>query len=164
MNKTEYKIIDNAIDDEAFQQIKTTMLGDSFGWIYTDYVSDKEEKLDNFYFIHLFYKDYQPNSHFFTLLWPLLNVLKAKSLVRIKGNLYIRTKEREIHPFHTDYKEEHKGAIFYLNTNNGLTILEDGTEIKSIGNRLLLFDSSKPHKSASCTDEKYRTNININYF
>ena len=59
---------------------------------------------------------------------------------------------------------KHKGAILYINDNNGKTILEDGTEIESKANRLLLFDASKPHNSTSCTDAKSRINININYF
>ena len=82
----------------------------------------------------------------------------------IRDSLYTRTEKKETHPSHIDFDFEHKGAIFYINTNNGLTILEDDTEIKSIANRLLLFDSTKPHRSTSCTDEKYRMNININYF
>ena len=57
----------------------------------------------------------------------------------------------------------HKGAIFYINTNNGFTVLEDGTEIASVSNRLLLFNPSEPHHSTSCTDVKRRVNINFNY-
>ena len=67
------------------------------------------------------------------------------------------------HEPHVDLEYEHKGAIFYINTNNGVTVLEDGTEIESIENRLLLFDSSKKHNSTSCTDAKVRVNINFNY-
>jgi len=54
--------------------------------------------------------------------------------------------------------------LFYLNTNDGLTVLEDGTEIKSIENRILLHDASKPHHSTTCTDADRRVNINFNYF
>ena len=36
--------------------------------------------------------------------------------------------------------------------------------MESVKNRLLLFDSSRPHKSTSCSDKKCRMNININYF
>ena len=57
----------------------------------------------------------------------------------------------------------HKGFLFYVNTNNGFTILEDGTKVESIANRALFFDSSKSHKSTTCTDEDIRVNININY-
>ena len=56
-----------------------------------------------------------------------------------------------------------KSAIFYINTNNGLTVLEDGTEIKSVANRLLLFNASEPHHSTTTSNENRRVNINFNY-
>ena len=88
-----------------------------------------------------------------------------KSLIRIKANAYPKNGNKIIkHRPHIDNSFEHKGAIFYLNTNNGKTILKDGTEIDSIANRMLLFDSSKSHSSTNCTDAKMRFNININYF
>ena len=65
---------------------------------------------------------------------------------------------------HVDYDFPHRGAIFYLNTNNGLTILEDTIEIKSIENRLLIFDASRPHHSTTCSDDKCRVNVNFNFF
>ena len=42
-------------------------------------------------------------------------------------------------------------------------MLEDGTKVESIQNRLLLFAPSKTHNSTSCTDAKVRVNINFNY-
>ena len=50
-----------------------------------------------------------------------------------------------------------------MNTCNGFTILDDGTKIDSIENRALLFDPSKLHHSTTCTDEKVRINIILNY-
>jgi hypothetical protein len=51
-----------------------------------------------------------------------------------------------------------------LNTCDGFTSLDDGTKIESIENRLLLFDSNKPHASSTCTNAKARFNMNFNYF
>ena len=39
-----------------------------------------------------------------------------------------------------------KRDIYYINTNNGYTKLEDGTKVMSVANRLLLFDGSTSHK------------------
>ena len=78
--------------------------------------------------------------------------------------MYPSTSKRYHHPDHIDYSYSHKGAIFYVNTNDGITVLEDGTEIKSIENRVLLFDPSTKHHSTTCTDQKVRININFNYF
>jgi len=158
-----YKIIDDVLPDTEFHQIKIPILSSSCGWHFNNSISSKKDS-NYFYFTHLFYNHSEPNSPFYQSLSPLLRILKARALIKIKGNLYTRTEKKETHPSHIDFDFEHKGAIFYINTNNGLTILEDDTEIKSIANRLLLFDSTKPHRSTSCTDEKYRMNININYF
>ena len=87
----------------------------------------------------------------------------ANVLIRAKSNLYGRTQELIHHDNHIDMNFEHRGGILYINSNNGFTVLEDGTEIESISNRLLLFDPSKPHHSTSCTDVKRRVNINFNY-
>ena len=60
---------------------------------------------------------------------------------------------------------KHKSAIFYINNNDGYTILNNGkTKIESIANRILFFDSTKNHSSTHCTNDHARVNININYF
>ena len=84
-------------------------------------------------------------------------------MIRSKCNLYTKTEKLFEHKLHTDMPFPHKGFLFYVNTNNGFTILEDGTKVESIANRALFFDSSKSHKSTTCTDEDIRVNININY-
>ena len=84
--------------------------------------------------------------------------------MRAKANMYLKTNKVIKHGLHVDRPFKHKGCIFYINTHNGFTVLEDGTEIKSVANRALFFDSSKKHSSTSCTDQNIRVNININYF
>ena len=64
----------------------------------------------------------------------------------------------------TELDYDHKAMIYYLNTNNGYTILKDGVKIKSIQNRALFFNPQEEHQSTTCTDLKCRMNININYF
>ena len=95
---------------------------------------------------------------------PLLRKVEPKALKRIKANLYPRTKELLYHGVHTDFDYDHKAMIYYLNTNNGYTILKDGVKIKSIQNRALFFNPQEEHQSTTCTDLKCRMNININYF
>ena len=132
----------------------------------TPWVSNLEENLkttSSYYFTHLFYSGLyvDPNSHIFI---DILNQLEVKSLIRIKANLYPSTDNIEYQSEHIDYDYPHKGAIFYLNTNDGFTTLEDGTKIESVENRILLFDPSKPHNSTTCTDNKCRVNVNFNFF
>jgi len=161
-----YQIIDNFLNQEEFLKIKNSILNSEFSWNLTPSVSNIDEKLkvtSSYYFTHLFYSGFYVDSNSFIFV-PILNQLEVKSLIRIKANLYPSTDNIEYHPEHIDYDYSHKGAIFYLNTNNGLTILEDDIKIESIENRILLFDPSRPHNSTTCTDDKCRVNINFNYF
>jgi len=169
-----HKVIDNFLDQKTFDEIKNLMLAQDFPWFLCDKVSSNEMKgKDNYYFSHQFYdkvhygKVYgvtQPTSLHFKAILPLLNKLEVKSLIRVKGNLYTYVGTQIEHGFHVDKNFSHKGAIFSINSNNGYTLLDDGTKIKSVENRILLFDPSIKHTSATCTDNVGRINININYF
>ena len=75
---------------------------------------------------------------------------------------YPRTEKLIRHKTHVDYKEKHKGAVFFLNTCNGGIYIEDKF-IKSEENTVVKFDSSIPHSSTNCTDEKARFILNTNY-
>ena len=71
---------------------------------------------------------------------------------------------------HTDYglggttNHSGKSAVFYLNSNNGYTLFEDGTKVESVAGRLLVFDPHMAHTGSSSTDTKNRVVINFNYF
>ena len=161
----QYEVIDDYLPKEEFEKIKGFMMGEDFPWFYKpDVTFDQLEQSKTMYFIHMFYKNSMPNSNFFELIFPLLNKLNIKGLIRVKANMYPNIGQDVENLPHVDYEFEHKGAIFYINTNNGPTVLEDGTKIDAVENRILFFDSSKKHYSTHCTDQKVRVNININYF
>jgi glycerophosphoryl diester phosphodiesterase len=158
-----YKIIDNFLDRKTLNEIKNITSSTLFPWYYNDGVSSSGD--DDFYFTHIFYNNYSFQSSFTEpIILPLLEKIQPRSLIRIKGNLYPNTKSRHTNNSHVDYNFDHYGAIYYINSNDGHTILDDGTMIESIENRLLLFNPSVPHRSTHCTDENYRMNINFNYF
>jgi hypothetical protein len=155
------KIIDNFLDKEYFKTIEKLFTSADFPWFFNNKVNSFDEET---YFTHLIYTHLKPNSTMYNNIFNIVLKLKPKALLRIKANLYLKTKKLITHAQHTDYPFSHKGAIFYINTNNGKTILEDGTKVDSIANRMLFFDSSKKHSSTTCTDKKIRLNINFNYF
>ena len=164
-----YKIIDNFLDKKVLYQIKEVLESQRFHWFFCDEVSTKEKKgKDNYYFFHDFYVRVdgvpQPISNYFKLVLPILNKIEVKALIRVKANLYTYAGTQIEHGFHRDQTYSHKGAILTINSNNGYTLLKDGTKVESIENRLLLFDPSEDHSSATCTDSAKRINININYF
>ncbi len=164
-----HQIIDNFLNQEEFLKIKNAILNSDFPWnltpdVVVDHNSQKNLKVtSSYYFTHLFYSGFYVDSNSFIFV-PILNQLEVKSLIRIKANLYPSTDNIEYQSEHIDYDYKHKGAIFYLNTNNGLTILQDDTKIESIENRILLFDPSVSHNSTTCTDDKCRVNVNFNFF
>jgi hypothetical protein len=158
-----YKIIDNFLSEKEFLKIKNILLNnDNFPWYFNSCVS-KENAKDGFYFTHCFYLD-TIQSDFFDILKPIIDIIKPKTLKRVKANLYTKTFNLFEHDPHVDYKYEHKGFIYYINNNDGLTILNDSVKIESIENRGLFFDPHLFHRSTTCTDKNARININFNYF
>ena len=50
------------------------------------------------------------------------------------------------------------------NDGDGYTEFEDGTKVESIENRFVTFPSNLHHGGTTCTDQKRRVVINLNYF
>jgi hypothetical protein len=123
------------------------------------------KSIENFQLIHEFYSNYKPQTDNFDMLMPLLRRIKPSALIRVKSNLNPRTHEIVEHGFHIDHTAENgKTSIFYVNTNDGYTLFENGDKIESIENRFITFDSSLRHSSSTCTDSEARIVINFNYF
>ena len=159
-----YEIIDNFLEKKDFLIIKNTILkNDNFPWYYVPGVAYKNEKKSLFYFVHVFYINHNANSNFFNLLQPILSKINPKALIRIKGNFYPKTEKIFEHKKHVDFKFSNKSMLYYINNNDGFTILENKIKIESKENRALFFDSSFEHNSTTCTNQNGRININFNY-
>ena len=161
-------IIDNALTKEASKEIQHHMLSADFQWYYNDKVlllePDQEFiELYNFQFTHNFMRDGQVNSDWWYLILPLINKIDAKDIIKVKANLNPVADKITQHGLHTDRVVCDTTAVYYVNTNNGMTVFEDGTAVASRANRLLIFDSSLRHTGTTCTDEKVRCVINLNY-
>ena len=80
-------------------------------------------------------------------------------------NCNVRTENIIRHGFHVDVPTDYdsKTAILYLNTNNGYTEFENGQRVESVANRLVVFDSALKHTGTTCTDQKRRIVLNLNY-
>jgi len=158
-----YQIIDNVLSQEQADTIENVMYStNDFPWFFNHGVTYADNK--DFYFVHLFYRNHNVSSTFFYLIEPLIEKLCPRALIRIKGNLYPLDETDNQADWHVDYNYQHSGAIYYVNTNNGSTMLTDGTCIDSVKNRLLIFEPHTLHKSISCTDMPARVNINFNFF
>jgi len=160
----EYKIVDDYLPIDQYQNIADEIVKNNNFPLYVLNGVSGFGKADGYYFMHLMYDNGEPRSNKLPLISPFLNKMEWFAIRRIKVNFYPTTKEIQKHGWHVDYKFPHKGAIYYLNTNDGKTILEDGTEIDSVANRMLFFDPSIKHRSTTCTNDSHgRYNINFNF-
>ena len=159
----DYEVVDNFLDLDVFNKLKTTVMNNNFSWFYQDAVTGIDDKESTYYFTHLFYDNFSQNSTWYDDIRPVVHKINPKRLIRAKANFYPNLGKYVENEPHVDYKFENKAAVFYLNTNNGYTILEDGTKIESVENRMLFFNGNELHTSTHCTDAKYRVNINFNW-
>lgn len=165
-------VIDNFLDPSSFKQLQALMVAESwFPWYFNPCITDNEDddRPHYFQFTHTFYRDNCPQSEHFNALMPLLAKLGQPLLVRVKANLLTRTEAVMEHDFHTDAPElepvgRFQTAVFYLNSNDGRTVFEDGTRVESRANRIAIFDSRLRHGGSTCTDQKTRVVLNLNYF
>ncbi len=160
-----YRVIDNFLSKEDFYKIKNFMLSDEIPWYFNDYVTTNEvdKELNNYQLTHTFYKNFGPTNQSFINLVPLIEKINPISLIRIKANLVPRTENIHEHGWHTDNKLNCTTAVFYINNNNGYTKFKNGDTVDSIENRLLVFDSNLEHTGSSCTDQKIRCVLNLNF-
>jgi len=174
--KINYEIQDNFLPDKQFEILQKILLSNKVPWHFQEYVDyELEEGLNTFQFTHVFYNEKNGILQNHEILFPIVDILDPLKLNRIKANLITITPKIVKNQFHTDvgassarhvseYMKKWTTAIFYVNTNNGYTELEDGTIIESVANRLVKFPANIEHRGTSCTDKKIRIVINFNYF
>ena len=166
------KPCENFLDQYQFKNFKDTILYKSFPWFTTEIIL--EENFDkynfladpkyNFQLTHLFYIKGIPCSEFFHLLQPFTEKLNMDALISAKINLNPCTDTIVEHSYHVDNTINNcTTAVFYLNTNNGYTTFETGDKFFSKENTLVKFPTHIKHSGSTCTDEKYRLVMNINY-
>ena len=159
------KIIDNFLPQDYFEYLQGIMLDHSFPWLYNAYVANKNENQDeHFYFTHNLFEYFDRTSTLFEEFIPFFKQLEMNAMVRARALLYVNQGKQIVHEKHVDFNYPHKTAVFYVTTNNGYTEFEDGTKVESVENRIVFFDGSTPHNSSTCTDQKIRVVISVNYF
>ena len=162
------KVIDNFLERNQFQLLSDTLMGNEFPWYYNSdsiYGTSLNKKSIPL-FAHRFFHDgvyYKP----FDIVEPCLRKLKMKELIRIKANLNMKTLFTRNIGWHVDfeppYTKDQKTAILYINDNNGYTRVKGYGKVKSVANRIVIFDPHIPHAGYTCTNEKTRVMVNFNY-
>ena len=158
-----FKIKDNYLSLEDHLVLKTIMESDDFPWYYLKGKVTRKEKLFDYQFVHIFYKDNIVNSDFFYRLNPIIKKLEPKSLIRIKANCNPISNKLIEFDKHPDQFFKCKAAIYYLNNNDGYTMIGNN-KVESKANRMVLFDASEEHYGTNSTNCNNRMVINFNYF
>ena len=164
------KVIDNFLSSQEFKKLSNIVLSDYFPWYFND---NKTYKGDGYYqFTHRLYDGDEKgiNSNFYSNFNLILHRLNVHNLGRLKLNLNHKTLFRRKFGWHTDEMVNknfeltfRKTAIFYFNTNNGFTKIKGYGKIKSVANRMVIFDTNLLHTGFSRTDKKRRIIMNCNF-
>lgn len=137
--------------------------------------------LNGFGFSHTIWENNRPtDSSYLGLILPLIyqikDYLKASNIMRVRFDLTLYNPDILMHSPHTDYKNNHYSAIYYLNESSGNTIIfnekytDDHNEQLTIkenifpkANRLVVFDGSYLHTGHCPFENNARLIINSNY-
>lgn len=167
------EVFDEFLPREEFFYISNIFLGQEINWFWNPYVTHRDKLNDDpkeFQFTHIIFDankgQVSPISQ--DVIDIFLNKLNAYVLLRIKANLNPNVTNVEPREYHTDFvgdvNKHSFTSIFYVNSNNGYTIFEDGTKVESVANRLITFPGYLTHTGTSCSDQKSRVVLNFNYF
>ena len=179
------KVIDNFLSQRDFVELQQVVAGKYIHWAYND---DMAKTGDSFYYFSNFSKssDRRLLERNFYLMAPVAEKLGLKrdgqdplvpvqnypELYEVRSFLIPKTFFKRDMGFTSttlDPKEGYETGLYFINTNNGYTVIEkpgmqNNEKVKSVENRIVLFDGSKPHNSTTCTDQKVRVVLSINYF
>ena len=162
------QVIDNFLPEYQFKQISNMILSNEFSWYFFDGVIEPND--GQCQFTHSFFDMIYGGrlSDHYPLFDIVQQKLRVSRLDRIKSNLNPKTVFHRKGGYHCDNNlrdtyQHTKTAVLYLNTNNGWTEFKKGGKVKSVENRVVIFDSNLEHTGVTCTDEKRRVVINFNY-
>ena len=171
------KIIDNFLDPELHKWMCQGIVENTyFPWYFQPVTAPNPspapygfaEGESQSSYNHLVYlNEWSDFHHYFK---PLLEKIDTTQFSRVKINSVSKQPSPKIHGWHLDQAKEGestedlKVSVYYLNTNNGYTLLEDGTRVDSVANRLVTFSNTMLHTCVSQTDVERRFVVNINYY
>ena len=108
--------------------------------------------------------------HYSIAIEPILKNFEYEKILNARTNLFTRMPNNYSYTandgagLHNDhgYDFKYTTMIYYINTTNGGTFFENGEEVQSKANRLVVFDGHMLHRHIYQSDEKIRVATNIN--
>ena len=167
------EVIDNFLPDDEFVLLRELLIGENSEfpgycspWV--DYAGsglDGEGELHNCQMFHWLLRpwDSAPSPFLTQVVGPIVKVLNSSYLYGAKANLQFRSPSVVPMVFHKDVGEvQCRTVVFYVTGTDGPTVFADGTEVQSVANRALVFDSQLLHCSSTHTNSKVRCVVNVN--
>jgi len=159
------QVIDNFLPEDDFLALQSAVLSEKMQWYFAPCVGIEGVNNSEGHYTHNIFVDGVIND--VVLFHFIINMLKPKNIGehiwRMRLISFSKTSEIIHHETHQDAPLSHTGLLIYMNTNNGFTNHDSGEQIKSVENRALIHDPSKPHNSTTCTDAQRRVVLTINY-
>ena len=177
-SKESIKIYDDFLTKEQYIPIYQYFLdnhmgyeGDSVPWYWIDGIVEMGDGLVQF--VNMCYaKDTIINPVMYNILMPIFNNIKPMALHRIKANLTLSKQLQDVDlqkMLHVDSPYCHdcgnmNTGIYYVNSNDGGTLFEDGTKVESVANRFVVFPCNMKHAGVPASNVNRRVVINFNWF
>ena len=126
------EIVDNVLSSHDLQNIKMNVFHEEMPWYYTNTTQDfykNDASLFRYHFAHTVYKDGEPRSPLYEMLYNALidgtnkAGLTLNKILRIRIALTLCTKEEYFNHPHVDTPEDHAVGILYLNNTSAKTLL-----------------------------------------
>ena len=156
------KVIDNFLPQYNFKQLQSFLMGINIPWTYNGKICRTGDGLHQFK--HTFYnRILGESSPYLPMFDQCLSQLNVKELWRIKANYRSASLFKRFSCYHTDQFPCSTTAILYINTCNGYTKFKKGGKVKSVANRMVIFDSKMVHAGVTCSDQKRRVVVNFNW-
>jgi len=123
-------IVENALPQSIFNEIKTEIFSKNFPWYFTDSTAYEaaEDSIDGYSFFHTAITNEGRKNSYITdmLVIPISqalanNIGKKVEIFRLRLGLINPQSKVVVHGPHVDQHYEHMSAILYLNSNDGDT-------------------------------------------
>ena len=156
---------DKAFSDAQFLDLKSFFFGQEIKWTYSSTVARPDDDNSGGYFVYHIFGSNRPYCPSFDNILDMFkgSVDDVNAIIRVRFIMYPRTSKIVEHQPHSDFEFEHKGALIYMNNNNGFTRAGDIIS-PSVENTVFRHDPSKLHNSSTCTDAPFRGVLSLNYF
>lgn len=128
-----FEVFDNHLEEDYFEHIENKL--NQCWWSLQEevaYKGDNDEVDDAYYFVHPIFEHNHQQSDMHNVLSTFYTTIGMRALIRVRALLYMNQGRQIVHSPHIDMHYSHKAALFYMNDNDGFTLMADeGVDINA---------------------------------